>query len=42
MFNYLAIKYYNEIWRVEDRARSECLKSVRVEAAMKTVWERIR
>jgi len=41
MFIYLAIKHYKELWRVEDRARSERLKSVRNEAAIKTVWERI-
>jgi hypothetical protein len=42
MFIYPAIKYYKELWRVEDRARSERLKSVRAEAAIKTVRERIR
>jgi len=41
MFIYVAIKHYKEIWRVEDRACSERLKSVRAEAAIKTVWERI-
>jgi len=39
MFIYLAIKYYKEIWRVEDRARLECLKSVKVEATIKTAWQ---
>jgi len=39
MFIYPAIKHYNELWRVEDRAHSECLKSVRAEAAIKTVRE---
>jgi hypothetical protein len=42
MFIYPAIKHYNELWRVEDRVRSERLKSVRAEAAIKTVRERIR
>ena len=42
MFIYPAIKHYNELWRVEDRAHSECLKSVRAEAAIKTVREWIR
>jgi cation transport regulator ChaB len=42
MFIYLAIKHYKELWRVEDRARSGCLKSVRAEAAIKTAWEQIR
>jgi len=41
MFIYWAIKHYKELWRVEDRARSGCLESVRAEAAIKTVWERI-
>jgi hypothetical protein len=36
-----AIKHYEELWRVEDRAHSGCLKSVRAEAAIKMVWERI-
>jgi len=39
---YPAIKHYEELWRVEDRARSESMKSVRAEAAIKTVRERIR
>ena len=41
MFIYPAIKHYKELWGVDDRARSECLKSVRAEAAIKTVRERI-
>jgi hypothetical protein len=41
MFIYPAIKHYKELWRVEDRARSGCLKSVRAEAFIKTVRERI-
>jgi len=41
MFIYPAIKHYKELWRVEDRARSERLKNVRAEAGIKTVWERI-
>ena len=42
MFIYPAIKHYKELWRVEDRAQSGCLKSVRAEATIKTVQERIR
>ena len=42
MFIYLAIKHYKELWRVEDRVRSESLKSVRAEAAIKTVRGWIR
>jgi hypothetical protein len=42
MFIYPAIKHYKELWRVEDRARSERLKCVKPEAAIRTVWERIR
>ena len=42
MFIYLAIKHYKELWRVEDRAHSGRLRSVRVEAAIKTVREWIR
>ena len=41
MFIYPAIKRYKKFWRVEDRARSGHLKSVRAEAAIKTVQERI-
>ena len=41
-FFYRAIKSYEELWGVEDRARSGRLKSVRTEAAVKTVKERIR
>jgi transposase len=41
-FIYQAIKRYKELWGVEDRARSGLLKSVRAEAAIKTVRERIR
>jgi len=41
-FVYLAIKRYKELWGVEDRARSGRLKSVRAEAAIKTVRERVR
>jgi transposase len=37
MFIYRAIKHYKELWRVEDGARSRRLKSVRAEAAIKTV-----
>jgi hypothetical protein len=42
MFIYWAIKHSKELWRVKDRARSGCLKSVRTEVAITTVWERIR
>jgi len=42
MFTYPEIKHYKELWKVEDRAQSERLKSVRSEAAIKTVWEWIR
>jgi hypothetical protein len=41
-FVYRAIKCYKELWGVEDKARSGCLKSVRAEAAIKRVRERIR
>ena len=41
-FVYRAIKLYKELWGVEDRARSGRLKSVRPEAAIKTVRKRIR
>jgi hypothetical protein len=36
-----ANKHYEELWRVEDRAQSGRLKSLRAEAAIKKVWERI-
>jgi hypothetical protein len=39
MLIYPAIKHYKELWRVEDRAQSGRLKSVRVEPAIKTVQE---
>ena len=42
MFIYPSMKHYKELWRVEDRARSERLKSVRAEEAIKTVREQIR
>jgi len=42
MFINRAIKYYKELRRVEDMARSGHLKCVRHEAPIKTVWERIR
>jgi len=41
-FIYRVIKLYKELWGVEGRARSGRLKSVRAEAAIKTVRERIR
>jgi len=37
MFIYRAIKCYEALWRDEDRAQSECLKSLRAEAAVKTL-----
>jgi hypothetical protein len=39
MFIYPANKHYKELWRAEDRARSERLKCVRAEASIKTVEE---
>ena len=42
MFIHRAIKQYKELWRVQNRARSGRLKSVRAEAAIKKVQERIR
>jgi hypothetical protein len=39
-FVYWAIKCYKELWGVEDRAQSGCLKSARAEAAIKTIRER--
>jgi len=36
-FVYRGIKRYKELWGVEDRARSGRLKSVRAEAAIKTI-----
>jgi hypothetical protein len=42
MFIHPAIKHYKELWRIEDRARSGRLKSVRAEATIKTVQEWIR
>ena len=41
-FIYRTIKRYKELWGIEYRARSGRLKSVRAEAAIKTVLERIR
>ena len=40
-FVYRAIKRYKELWRVEDRAWSGHLSSVRAEAAIRTVQEQI-
>ena len=37
-----AIKCYKELWSVEDRACSGCLRCLRTKATIKTVWERIR
>jgi hypothetical protein len=42
MLIYPAIKHYKELWKVENRTRSGRLKSVRAEAAIKTVGGRIR
>jgi hypothetical protein len=39
MFIYQAIICYGELWRVEDRALSGYLKSLRAEATIKTLWE---
>jgi hypothetical protein len=36
-----AIKHYKELWRVEDRAQTGRLRSVRTEAPIRTVQERI-
>jgi hypothetical protein len=36
-----AIKCYEELWRVEDRTQSGRLKSLRAQAAIKTMRERI-
>jgi len=41
-FVYRAIQRYKELWIVEDRDWSGCLKSVRAEAAIKIVQDRIR
>jgi hypothetical protein len=40
-FVYRSFKRYKELWVVEDGARSGRLKSVRAEAAIKTVRARI-
>jgi hypothetical protein len=40
MFIYQAIKHYKELHTVQDRAQSGLLKSVRAEAAIKTIWRR--
>jgi len=39
MFFYRAIKPYEKFWRVENRAQSGRLKSLRAKAAIKTVRE---
>jgi hypothetical protein len=39
MFIYRSIKCYEELWRVEDRAESGCVKSLRAQAVIKTVQE---
>jgi hypothetical protein len=41
MFIYPSIKLYKELWRVEDRAWSGHLKSVRAESTIKTAWKQI-
>jgi hypothetical protein len=41
MCNFRAIKRYEELWRIENRAQLGCLKSLKAEATIKTVWERI-
>jgi predicted Rossmann-fold nucleotide-binding protein len=41
MFIFRAIRHYEELWWVEDRAQSGCLKSLRAETTIKTVWEQI-
>jgi len=41
MFNHRSIKCYEELWRVEDRVQSGCLKSLSAQAAIKTVQEQI-
>jgi len=41
MYIYWAVKHYEELWRIEDRAHSGHLKNLRAEAAIKTVWEQI-
>ena len=42
MFIFPAIKHFKELWRVEGRVRSECLRSMRPEATINKVWERIQ
>jgi len=42
MFAYQAIKSYKELWRVENRAHSGRLRSVRTETTIKTVQEQVR
>jgi len=42
LFIYWANKRYEELWRVEDRAQSGCLKSMRAQATIKTMQEQIR
>jgi len=42
IFMYKAIKRYEELWRVEERAQSGRLKSLRAQAAIKTQQERFR
>jgi uncharacterized membrane protein len=39
MFIYGAIKCYEKLWRVEDRAQSGGPKSVRAQTTIKIVWE---
>jgi len=42
MFIYWAIKHYEELWRVEDKAQSRHLKSVRAQGDIKTMQEQVR
>jgi transposase len=40
-FVYRVIKLYKELWGVEDRAQSGCLRCVRTKATVKTAREQI-
>jgi hypothetical protein len=42
MFVCRAVNHYKELWKFEDKARSGRVRSVRAEATIKTVRERIR
>jgi len=41
MFIYQAIKYHEALWRVEDRAQSRRMKSLKAQAVVKTAWQQI-